>query len=584
MAVSSPASLNLLDRTFDACRFSLRPLFFFGAVVNLLALTTSLYMMQLFDRVIVGRSWDTLLFLTLMAGVAILALAALDAVRGRMLSRVGSFFEQALGPAAFERGIAAALRGYPYRGEALRDIAQVRSLVASPSILAVFDAPWVPLFVGVIAILNPVVGGIAVAGGLALFVLAFINERYTRRPLKRSTQRAMVAMRRVDAAHRNAEVVDALGMADDLIERWLHDSRAVIADQQRASDRAALMLSIIKFARLGLQLLVLAVGAWQVVHQELTAGAMIASSILISRALSPLENAVATWKQVMVARDALGRLRSFFMEPARRQETMLLPAPIGRLDIDNISYMLPGSDKPVLRNIRFALQPATSLAIVGPSGAGKSTLARLIVGILKPAYGTVRLDSIELYGANRDQIGPHLGYLPQDVELFDGTVKDNISRMAEGSPEAVIAAARLAGVHDLILRLPQGYECELGEGGSKLSAGQRQRVALARAVYGSPRLVVLDEPNSNLDAEGEAALVQAMQALKNDGATIVLITHRPNLLSAVDKVLVLREGAMHRFGDRDEVLSEIMPQRPAPRPVELHGARLAAVETKRATP
>jgi PrtD family type I secretion system ABC transporter len=367
-----------------------------------------------------------------------------------------------------------------------------------------------------------------------------------------------------------------MGLASGLIGRWAREVRAVLSDQERAADRAAFMLALTKLARLGLQLVVLAVGAWQAVHQEMTSGAMIASSIIMSRALAPIEQAVGTWKQVISAREAFNRLRAFFADPPRRLETMPLPPPKGRLDVEGVSLMVPGAEKPILRGVGFSLPAGTTLAIVGPSGAGKSTLARMIVGVFRPSAGTVRLDGADVFAASRDQIGPHLGYLPQDVELFGGSVRDNISRLRESKPEDVVAAAQLAGVHELILRLPQGYETEIGEAGARLSAGQRQRVALARALYGGPRLVVLDEPNSNLDTDGEAALVQVMAALKAKGVTVVLITHRPNLIGNVDKVLVLRDGAVQKFGEREEVLSEIVPRaglRPLdPRPRTLPGA------------
>jgi PrtD family type I secretion system ABC transporter len=570
MAVFRKGRSDLLSETVQACRRAVRPLFVFSAAINLLTLTTSLYMMQLFDRVIVSRNWDTLVFLTLIAAVALVALAALDAVRARILARVSTYIQHVLGPDAIERGIAASLRGHPYRGEALHDIDHLRALIGGPAMLALFDAPWIPLYIGVIAVMNPLLGEIALIGGLALFGLAFLNERYTRKPLKESSQKAMTARQLVDTAYRNAEVVDAMGLGGRLIARWTGDTRAVTADQQRAADRAAFMLALTKFSRLGLQLIVLAVGAWQAVHQEMTAGAMIAASIIMSRALSPIEQAVGTWKQVVSARDAFNRLRAFFSDPPRRLDAMPLPPPAGRLDIEGVSQVLPGSEKPVLRNISFRMPAGTSVAIVGPSGAGKSTLARLIVGVAKPAAGAVRLDGADIFAANREQIGPHLGYLPQDVELFGGSVRQNIARMAEGDPEAVVGAARLAGVHELILRLPNGYDTEIGEAGARLSAGQRQRVAFARALYGAPRLVVLDEPNSNLDTEGEIALVQALSTLKQNGVTVILITHRPNLIAGVDKVLVLREGTIQKFGDREEIMADIVP-RLAPRPAELRG-------------
>jgi PrtD family type I secretion system ABC transporter len=436
----------------------------------------------------------------------------------------------------------------------------------------------VPVYIAVIFLLHPLMGCIALGGAVLLLVLALANEAVTGKALQQSSLAAIQAQRRAEAVARNAEVIDSMGMMPALTTRWRRAHLEAQPPQDRAADRAAACLALTKLLRLLLQVAVLAVGAWLVLQQQLTSGASIAASIVMGRALAPVEQVVGGWKQLLLARQALRRLQAFLGLPRLRSPGLPLPIPEGALLVDRISYALPGQNAPLIKGVALALAPGESLAVIGPSGAGKTTLMRLVTGTLLPSMGQVRLDGADVFLWQREDFGRHLGYLPQGVELFEGTVLENIARMAEGaSPDTVYEAARLAGCHEMILRLPQGYETEIGEGGAHLSGGQRQMIGLARALHGNPRLVVLDEPNSNLDSEGELALDRAIGHLKARGATVVVVSHRPALVNQVDKVLVLRDGVAEMFGPRAEVLKRLMtpptvaraPGRYPERPIEL---------------
>jgi ATP-binding cassette subfamily C protein/ATP-binding cassette subfamily C protein EexD len=537
-----------------ACRRALGAAAGFSLFVNLLQLAVPLFMLQVFDRVLVGGSLETLGLLALLAVAALVAMAALDLVRARLMHRAGDWFERRLGAATFERAVLAA--GGDAVGR-LRDLARLRGFLASNSLISLYDSPWVPIYLGIIFLLHPSLGWVATVGAVALFALALVNEMLTRRPLAVAGAAAGRAETQALAAARNAEAVDAMGMMADLAQHWRAANAAALAPQGRATDRAAAAFALSKFARLAVQLAILAVGAVLVVHQEITAGAMIAGSIMMARALAPVEQAIGSWKELVGARAAYRRLGRLHAAPAKRAATMALPRPAGRLAVDRVALCFPGAPEPTIKGVSFEVAPGEAIAIVGPSAAGKSTLARLIVGTWRPSAGTVRLDGAELFRWDRADVGRQVGYLPQDVELFAGTVRRNIARMAEAEPADVVAAARLAGVHDMVLRLSQGYDTEIGPGGAILSAGQRQRIALARALYGRPRLVVLDEPNANLDSAGEAALVDAIGRIRRDGAAVVVVAHRPNVLQAVDRVVVLRDGAIEMVGPTEQVLARL---------------------------
>jgi PrtD family type I secretion system ABC transporter len=529
----------------------------FGAAINMLFLTIPLYMMQIFDRVLASRSFDTLVFLTLMALAGISLLAFLDYQRARILARIVAFLDIALAPAAFGRAIGGALRGRGYAAEGLRDLATLRGFLGSVGVHALFDAPWTPIYLVVVVLIHPVLGAIAALGALALLAVALINELATRGPLRAASEAQIRAMRRVEASGRNAEAITAMGMLPGLARSWAEENDAAIAGHETAARRGGGLLALTRFLRLLLQLLFLAVGAWLVVGQDLTAGAMIAGSLIYGRALAPLEQALGAWRGFVHARGAYGRLVGFFAETSAGPAPMALPDPVGHLEVERLSYAPPGSDRLLLKGVGFEVAPGEALGLLGPSGAGKSTLARLLVGLLRPNAGQVRLDGADIWLWDRVALGRHVGYVPQDVELFAGTIARNIARMGNVDPDAVVRAARLADLHEAILRMPKGYDTEIGEGGALLSAGQRQRVALARAVYRMPRLVVLDEPNSNLDRAGEQALIAAIDRLKAAGAAVVLVTHRQALLGCVDKLVVLRDGVVLLAGARAQVLDRL---------------------------
>ncbi|MDN3565239.1 type I secretion system permease/ATPase [Paeniroseomonas aquatica] len=562
MAADTP-----LRRALKACRSQFLIVGVFSGVVNLLQLTTSVYMMQVFDRVLATRVLDTLLYLSIIAIAAVAVLAMLEAVRGKVMQRIGTWIEHRVAPEGFVRALESTLRGRPYRMEALRDLAVCRGYLGSPGALSLYDIPWVPIYIGVIFLLHPVMGYIALGGAVLLFGLTLASEVSTSALLKEANTAAMSSQRRADAISRNAEVIDSMGMLPSVIGRWRESVAAMTAPQQRAADRAALLVAATKFFRLGVQIAILGVGAYLVLQQELTSGASIAGSIIMGRALAPVEQMIGGWKQLVQARQSFRRLQSFLALPRLRPPGLPLPEPTGKLSVERVSYAFPGQGVAMIKGVNFSLTPGESLAIIGPSAAGKTTLIRMLIGTLPASAGTVRLDGADVYQWLREDFGRHVGYLPQDVELFDGTVFRNIARMAEAEPEAVYEAAQLAGCHDMILRLPNGYETEIGDSGQYLSGGQRQLIGLARAMFGRPKLVVLDEPNSNLDGDSEAALTAALERLKAQSTTVVLVSHRPTLVQGVDKVLLLKDGAMEMFGPRAEVLKRLMnPPRPADMP------------------
>jgi ATP-binding cassette subfamily C exporter for protease/lipase/ATP-binding cassette subfamily C protein EexD len=460
-----------------------------------------------------------------------------------------------LGPTVLEGLLRSAARmgGADYL-HGMRDVASLRAFLSGPGIFAIFDAPWLPLFLILIYLFHPVLGATATLGGLVLVGLALANERLTRKPIEALQTDSRRSGRYIDSAVHNAEVISALGMGGSIASRWEKLNLEVLRGQRGTSRMAGMMGGATRFARQVLQTAMLGVGAYLVIEQHVTPGVMIAATIILGRALAPVEMLIAGWKQLVEARAAYRRLDELLgREPAPRSG-IELPSPQGALSVERVVFAAPGLEQPIIKGVSFQLRRGEALAILGPSAAGKSTLARLLVGVWRPTAGAVRLDGADVSQWPHEQLGPHIGYLPQDVELFAGTVAENIARLGEVANDAVIDAAMRANAHETILRLPQGYDTPIGEGGSALSAGQRQRIALARALYRAPRFVVLDEPNSNLDGEGELALVRAMQGLKEAGATQVIVTHRPSLLAAVDTVLVLQEGAVQQFGPRDEVL------------------------------
>jgi PrtD family type I secretion system ABC transporter len=563
-----------LDRALRELRPGFATLMLFTCGINLLILSSPLYMWQIYDRVLTSGRVETLVFLTLITAAALLALGALDAVRGHILGRMGSWLDRQLTPDVITASLRRTLHGEPAGGQALRDLATVRNFLAGSGVSALLDAPWAPVFIVVITLMHPLLGLVALGAALALLALAVANEAASRRPLRDAAQRSIRAMQRAEAAIRNADVVQAMGMRCDFIRRWSALNEESLALQLKAGDRNATLVGFSKFLRMFVQVLILGAGAWLVLQGDLTSGSMIAASILLGCALAPLEQSIAAWKVLVAARDARDRLHALFARLPPEPQGMRLPAPRGRLSCEQVVYSPPGRTEPALRGVSFAVEPGTGLGIVGPSAAGKSTLCKILVGTWRPTRGSARLDGADLFAWSADLLGRHIGYLPQDVELFAGTVGENIARLrADPDPDAVVTAAEAAGVHEMILALPQGYDTEIGEAGSHLSGGQRQRIGLARALYGMPRVVVLDEPNASLDGDGETALLRALFTAKSWGATVVIVAHQPRILAPIDQLLLLRHGAVEAVGPRDEVLERMRrprsleaPARPSPVP------------------
>ena len=550
--------IQRLASAMRACRTGFLFVVVFSFAINLLMLTAPLYMLQVFDRVITSRSTDTLVFLTILAVAAFLTLGALEAVRNHVMVRIGVWLDRRLGGAILTGNIAATLkRGAPPSVQGLRDLSTFRTFLAGPAMFPILDAPWTPIFIAVIFLLHPLVGWIALAGAGLLFAIALINEIATRKLLALSSNASIRALGQAETAVRNADVIEAMGMMPNLIRRWDRLNDEMLSLQARASLRSGRLTAMAKFLRLCLQVAILGAGAWLVLQGEMTPGAMIAGAILVGRALAPVDQAINSWKSAIAARQAYRRMKQQIAATPPRGAGMALPVPKGALSARKLSYIHPGAPEPTLRNLNFELTAGETMGLIGPTAAGKTTLARVLVGNLQPQAGFVRLDGADVAQWDPDALGQFVGYLPQDVELFGGTVQENIARMGEGDPNAVIAAAKLAGVHDMILGLPNGYDTPIGEGGAALSGGQRQRIGLARALYGEPKLVVLDEPNASLDQPGEQALVEAIAALKRRGVTIVVIAHRPNVLRFTDKILVLRNGAVQMFGPRDEIVAQL---------------------------
>jgi len=544
-----------LKMAFMACRRSFIFVGVFSFLINFLMLTIPIYMMQIFDRVLAARSYDTLIFLTIIAILALLVLALLDIARSKILIRVSHWLDNSLSPYALSRSADTLLQGSGYGRQSLRDIATLRTFLSGTGIFSLFDAPWAPVYLLVIFMLHSVLGFISLFGAAVLFGLALYNELSTRVPLGIANAQNMKTQQRIDSTLNNAEAIQAMGMLNNIVRKWFNENEIVLRLQSMASDRSAMLLSSAKFFRMVLQLTVLGAGAMLVIQDQLSAGGMIAASILMARALAPVEQAIGTWKQYLGARQAYHRLKDYMGRDDIRGDTISLPAPTGRVMVENVTYVPPGSNVPIIRQVNFELKPGEIMVIIGPSGAGKSTLARIMLGIFKANYGCVRLDGADVFSWDRTEFGKFVGYLPQDVDLFTGTVRENIARMGEGSDAAVIDAAKLSSAHDMILHLPGGYESMID--GFSLSGGQRQRIALARAFYGNPKFVVLDEPNSSLDDAGDQALLESLKEARKRKITTVLITHRPSVIQYADTILVMNQGRIQLIGPRDEVIGQL---------------------------
>lgn len=531
---------------------------FFSAVINLTVLAPSIYMLQVYDRVLASRNQTTLLMLTVMILGALLFMGALEFVRSFVLVRVGAQLDMRLNKrvftATFEQNLK---KPGTNAGQALQDLTTVRQFVTGNGLFAFFDAPWFPLYLGIIFFFNTYLGLFALCGAIVLIALAWLNESATRKPMADAAGVSIAANTQATNNLRNAEVIDAMGMLPNMMGRWFTLHSQFLNLQARASERAGAITSMAKSVRIAMQSLVLGFGALLVLDEKMTGGMMIVASILMGRTLNPVEQLIGVWRNWDGTRTAWSRLNDLLSTNPLRRTGMSLPAPEGRLSVEGVTAGPPGATVPTIRQLSFTIVPGDVLGVIGPSGAGKSTLARLLVGVWASAVGTVRLDGADVYLWNKDELGPSVGYLPQDVELFAGTIAENIARFGEIDAAKVVEAAKRTGVHEMILQFPMGYETPLGDCGAGLSGGQKQRIALARAMYGDPSLLVLDEPNSNLDDVGERALVDAIVDLRSRGKTIVLITQRTSAIGVTNKLLLLRNGVGEMFGPTAKVLTDL---------------------------
>jgi ATP-binding cassette subfamily C exporter for protease/lipase/ATP-binding cassette subfamily C protein EexD len=533
----------------------------FSFFINLLFLVPAMFTLQVFDRVISSNSQETLVVLLIGTAVALVILLLLDYLRNRLQNVLGTIIDERLSPPVVRTVVAIAARTpHAPRTEAVRDVASLRAVFSNNGLIALADAPWVVIYVAVIWMFHPILGMGAAFSATLMLVLAWLNDHVNRSSLEDLQKEGRRASMYVENSLRNAEVLQALGMTDKLLARWRTLQDRVTALHNSAGRSSVAFSASTRSVRQAIQIGMLSLGAYLVLTQQASAGIMIATTILLGRAVQPVEQLVGSWRLLIDARAAYQRLQELSKDFEENVERMTMPAPDGRLVAEGVSYRAPGSDKVILYNVAFSLAPGEALAIIGPSAAGKSTLARLLTGVWAPTTGTVRLDAADVAYWPRADLGPWIGYVPQDVELFEGSVADNIARLGMVDSEAVVTAAKRAGAHEMILSLAQGYDTPVGDHGAFLSPGQRQRIAFARALYGNPRLIVLDEPNSNLDGAGEIALAQALSGLRSEGVTSIVVTHRPSLIAHVDKTLVLEGGRVKQYGPAAEVMKETQRQ------------------------
>lgn len=546
---------NVFSEALKTYRSILFSTIVFSAAINALMFVGPLYMLQVYDRVLQSRSEMTLLVLTIIA-VAMLAIyGLLEWLRSRVLVRAGLRFDTMLSDPLFNRVVTSTITQPQAKAQfALVDIDRLREFFTGSGLIAICDVPWVPVFLVVCFIFHPLIGWVATGGAVIIFVLALLNEVVTRKDLNEASNHSQAAQHFANTTLQNVEVIRALGMEENLRGRWNTMHRRMLELQATASDRAGMLLSTSKFVRMVLQVAILGTGAYLALEGEISPGVMIAASIMMGRALAPVDQVVGQWKQVIGARTAYARLKQMFATVPGEEERLQLPRPRGRVTAEQLVVGAPGSRTPIVQGVNFQLEAGETLALVGPSGAGKSSLVRALVGVWAPMAGAIRIDGAELDHWNRTELGSYMGYLPQTVELFAGTIAENIARFRETDAEKIIVAAKRAGVHELIQSLPEGYETQIGVGGGQLSGGQRQRIGLARALFDDPALIILDEPNANLDGEGENALVQSLKDLKERGATVIFVSHKTGLLALSDKTLIMADGRMRAFGPTKDVL------------------------------
>ena len=566
MSMRGPMKVNaVLNTGIKSCLPAITTTVVFSFFINLLAFTSPLYMLQIYDRVIGSRSEVTLLGITLLVGYLLIINALLEMLRSRLMVQASLAFDSKLAGAVFDATHNAGLR-WPKlaQGQSLRDLDTLREFIAGPALIAMCDLPWMPIFVATCFVLHPWFGIIAIVGGILILALTFASELATTRLLGGASKSSAVATQSAVAALRNSEVIQAMGMLGVLREAWLRHHGGALDAQASAGGRSGLIAAASKFVRMFLQTMILGLGAYLAIHAEISPGMIIAASIFVGRSLAPVEGIVGNWKALTNARNSWARLVKLFVVAGEQKSQIGLPRPLGRLKLVSVTAGPPEQSRVTLHHASFEALPGDVVGVVGPSAAGKSSLARVITGVWPPSSGQVRLDGSDVAHWDPQELGRYLGYLPQDIELFSGTVAQNIARFRQVDSEAIIETARLCGCHEMIQALPHGYNTHIGEGGAALSGGQRQRIGLARAFFGNPSLVVLDEPNASLDQSGEDELIGTIRRFRSFGCTIILITHKINILAVADKVLVLSNGRIQSFGTREEMLDPLI----APHPVK----------------
>ena len=571
-------SANSLHNALKACRESFLCVGFFSFFINALMLVPTFYMLQVYGRVITSGSLTTLTMLTLIMTGLVITLGCLEWTRSRIMVRVSNRLDMLLSRQVYKASFKRALEsgGMDASAQPLNDLTGLRQFLSGNGLFAFFDAPWLPIYIAVMFMFHPWFGWVATGSALLLLLLAFINERLTGPTLAQANKEHIGASLYTTKNLRNAEVIESMGMLETLMDRWWNRQKNVLLLQSRASDKGAMISTLSRSFRILVQSLILGLGAYLAVDHQVGAGLVFAGSVLLGRALAPIDLMIGSWKGFIAARSQYARLNAILAKQQAQPERMALPAPKGDVQAENLTVAAPGSTIPIIKNISFSVPAGCVVGIIGPSAAGKSTLARALLGIWAPLQGVVRLDGADISAWDKHDLGPYIGYLPQDIELFEGSVSDNIARFTRVDSEQVILAATTAGVHEMILLLPDGYDTVIGGDGVVLSGGQRQRIGLARALYGSPRLIILDEPNSNLDEVGDRALIAALHNIRLSGATLFVITHRTNIVSQLDRLMVMSNGGISLFGPRELVLTELNAQQ-APKQTMQADTAMAAV-------
>jgi ATP-binding cassette subfamily C protein EexD len=553
---------NNLQTALRVCKSSFISVGFFSLFVNALMLVPTFYMIQVSGRVVPSSSVSTLVMLTIILTVLMLTLGSLEWVRSRIMVRISNRLDALLSHDVYRASFRRALDsgGMDASAQSLNDLTSLRQFLSGNGLFAFFDAPWLPIYVAVMFMFHPLYGWVTVGCAIVLICLAVLNQRFTGAALAEANKENVAASLHTTKTLRNAEVIESMGMLRTLMSRWAQRQRKVLRLQSYASDKSGIITSVSKTFRQWTQSMMLAIGAYLVITHDITPGLLMAGSLLLGRALSPIDQMIGSWKGFVAARVQYNRLNETLEKLSAEPERMKLPAPQGHIQVENLIVTPPGAKAPVIRNISFVAPAGTVVGIVGPSAAGKSTLVRALMGVWAPQHGVVRLDGADISAWDKHELGPHVGYLPQDIELFEGSISENIARFEAIDAEKTVHAAKVAGVHEMILMLPDGYDTVIGSDGINLSGGQRQRIGLARALYGNPRLIVLDEPNSNLDDVGERALGVALHKIKETGATVFIVSHRPNILARLDRVMVLSAGTISLYGAREQVIAELAAQ------------------------